>query len=127
MTVKTKKTVGWVLTTLVIIFLLVDSVGKIFGIDESVNATVELGYPQSSIFTIGFILLVSTVLYAIPRTSVIGLILLTAYLGGAVATNVRVDSPLFSHTLFPVYIAIFAWTGLALRNEKLIQFLINKF
>ncbi len=124
---KAKKTVGWVLTTLVIIFLLFDSIGKLIGIEESVKATIELGYPANTVFIIGLILLVSTFLYAIPRTSIIGAILLTAYLGGAVATNFRVGSPVFSHTLFPVYMGILAWAGLAYRNENLIKFLMNKF
>ncbi|MGE4288082.1 MAG: DoxX family protein [Salinivirgaceae bacterium] len=124
---KAKKTVGWVLTTLVIIFLLFDSIGKLIGIEESVKTTIELGYPANTVFIIGLILLVSTLLYAIPPTSVIGAILLTAYLGGAVATNFRVGSPVFSHTLFPVYMGILAWAGLAYRNENLIKFLMNKF
>lgn len=123
---KAKKTVGWVLTTLVILFLMFDSIGKLIGIDESVKATIELGYPANSVFIIGLILLVSTLLYAIPSTSVVGIILLTAYLGGAVATNFRVGSPVFSHTLFPVYMGILAWAGLAYRNEKLIKFITQK-
>ncbi|MGD9992395.1 MAG: DoxX family protein [Salinivirgaceae bacterium] len=123
---KTKKTVGWILTALVIIFFLFDSLGKLFGMDESVKATVELGYPADKVFIIGLILLVSTFLYAIPRTSIIGIVLLTAYLGGAVATNFRVGSPVFSHTLFPVYMGILAWAGLAYRNQNLIKFISNK-
>ena len=123
---KTKKTVGWILTSLVIIFFLFDSLGKLFGMDESVKATVELGYPADKVFIIGLILLVSTFLYAIPRTSIIGIVLLTAYLGGAVATNFRVGSSLFSHTLFPVYMGILAWAGLAYRNQNLIKFISNK-
>jgi hypothetical protein len=126
MKMKAKKTVGWVLTTLVILFLMFDSIGKLIGIDESVKATIELGYPANSVFIIGLILLVSTLLYAIPSTSVVGIILLTAYLGGAVATNFRVGSPVFSHTLFPVYMGILAWAGLAYRNEKLIKFITQK-
>lgn len=126
MKMKTKKTVGWILTALVIIFFLFDSLGKLFGMDESVKATVELGYPADKVFIIGLILLVSTFLYAIPRTSIIGIVLLTAYLGGAVATNFRVGSPVFSHTLFPVYMGILAWAGLAYRNQNLIKFISNK-
>jgi hypothetical protein len=126
MKMKTKKTVGWILTALVIIFFLFDSLGKLFGMDESVKATVELGYPADKVFIIGLILLVSTFLFAIPRTSIIGIVLLTAYLGGAVATNFRVGSPVFSHTLFPVYMGILAWAGLAYRNQNLIKFISNK-
>lgn len=126
MRAKTKKITGWVLTILVIVFLLFDSIGKIVGIDESVKATIELGYPESTIGIIGLILLGITILYAVPRTSFIGLILMTAYFGGAVATHVREESPLFSHTLFPVYFALMAWAGLALRNKRLFQFLTHK-
>jgi hypothetical protein len=69
MRAKTKKITGWVLTILVIVFLLFDSIGKIIGIDESVKATIELGYPESTIGVIGLILLGITILYAVPRTS----------------------------------------------------------
>lgn len=123
---ETKTIISWVLTGLVVAFLLFDSIGKLTGMEQSVKATIGLGYSESSIFTIGVILVICTLLYIIPQTSVIGLILLTAYLGGAVASNARIHNPLFSHTLFPVYIALLAWAGLALKNEKLFQILINK-
>lgn len=126
MTTKKTTTIGWILSLIVIAFLLFDSVGKIIGIEQSVKATVELGYPENSISIIGLILLTSTTLYAIPRTSVLGLLFLTAYLGGAVATNFRVENPLFSHTLFPVYIGFLLWAGLLLRNKKIIQLINNK-
>lgn len=123
---KTKKTIGWVLTGLVLAFLLMDSIMKLVQADAAIQGTVELGYRTDSVLTLGIILLVVTLLYAFPKTSVIGLILLTAYLGGAVATHVRVGNPLATHTLFPIYLAVIAWTGLVLRNEKLTQFLTNK-
>ncbi|MCB0506574.1 MAG: DoxX family protein [Cyclobacteriaceae bacterium] len=75
---------------------------------------------------IGIILLTCTLLYVIPRTSAAGMLLLTAYFGGAVATNVIAGNPLFSHVLFPVYFALLAWAGLALRNQRIIQFINNK-
>ena len=84
-----------------------------------VKATVELGYPESVIMTIGIVLLVCVILYVIPRTSVLGAILLTGYLGGAIATHVRVGNPLFSHILFPVYLAVLVWGGLFLRDPRL--------
>ena len=84
-----------------------------------VEATVRLGYPESVIQSLGIVLLVCTILYAIPRTSILGAILLTGYLGGAVAANVRVGNPLFSHTLFPVYVALLVWGGLYLRDRRL--------
>jgi hypothetical protein len=84
-----------------------------------VQGTIELGYPESVIVGLGVVLLVSVFLYALPRTAVLGAILLTGYLGGAVATHVRVGNPLFSHSLFPVYFGILIWGGLALRDERI--------
>ena len=91
-----------------------------------IKGTVELGYPESTITPIGIILLSFTVIYAIPRTSVFGAILLTGYLGGVVSTHFRMLAPLFSHTLFPVYIAVLIWGGLVLRNAKLKDLLLGK-
>jgi len=81
--------------------------------------TVALGYNESVIFPLGIVLLVCTVLYAVPTTSVLGAILLTGYLGGAVASHVRLGSPLFTHVLFPVYLGILLWLGLFLRYPTL--------
>ena len=88
-----------------------------------VETTVQLGYPDSVILGLGIVLLASTVLYLIPRTAVLGAILLTGYLGGAVATHVRVESPLFTHVLFPTYVAALLWSGLLLRDAQLRAFL----
>jgi hypothetical protein len=77
------------------------------------------------VFPIGGVLLVGVVLYVIPRTSVLGAIWLAAYLGGAVATHVRVGNPLATHVLFPVYGAAFVWGGLALRNARLLAVLTS--
>lgn len=123
---KTKKTIGWVISIVVILFLLFDSIGKMIKIEQVVTATVELGYLENSVRLIGTILLLSTTLYIIPKTSIVGVILLTAYLGGAVATQIRVDSPIFSHVLFPVYVGVLAWLGLILRNEDLLKIINNK-
>ena len=84
-----------------------------------VEATVKLGYQESAIQGLGVVLLVCTILYAIPSTSLFGAILLTGYLGGAVATNLRAGTPLFSNVLFPVYFAIILWGGLYLREKRL--------
>jgi ABC-type transport system involved in cytochrome c biogenesis permease component len=84
-----------------------------------VEATTQLGYPESVIFGLGIVLLTSTLLYAVPRTSFLGAILLTGYLGGAVATNLRVGNPLFSHILFPVYLGVMIWGGIFLRDSRL--------
>jgi hypothetical protein len=110
--------VGRIVTALPALFLLVDGVMKLVKPPPVVQATVELGYPESSIIGLGIVLLACVVLYIIPRTSVLGAILLTAYLGGAVATHVRVGSSLFSHTLFPVYLAALVWGGLFFRDPR---------
>ena len=98
---------------------LVDGVMKLIKPPPVVHATVELGYPESSIIGLGIVLLACVVLYVIPKTSLLGTILLTGYLGGAVATHVRVGSPLFTHTLFPVYLGALVWGGLFLRNPRM--------
>ena len=84
-----------------------------------VEATVRLGYPESVILGLGIVLLACTALYLIPRTSILGAVLLTGYLGGAVATHVRVGNPLFSHVLFPTYLGALIWGGLYLREDRL--------
>ncbi len=100
-------------------FLFVDGVGKLVKPAPVVEGTVQLGYPESILLGLGTVLLTCTVLYVFPRTAILGAILLTGYLGGAVATHVRVGSPLFSHILFPVYVAVLIWGGLYVRDERL--------
>ena len=116
---------GWILSGLTILMLLADSVGKLLKPEPVVRGTLALGYPASAITTLGIVLLLSTLLYAVPRFSVVGAILLTGYLGGAVATHVRVGHPLFSHVLFPVYVGIFIWAGLYLRSQAVRNVLTN--
>ncbi|GJM73359.1 membrane protein [Paenibacillus macerans] len=103
---------------IVILFMLFDGISKLFKPAVVVEGTLTLGFAEHHIVTIGILALLSTVLYAIPRTAVLGAALLTAFYGGVVATQIRVDAPLFSHTLFAVYMAILAWGGLWLRNDK---------
>jgi len=110
---------GRVLSILSILFLLMDAVMKLIKPAFVVDATVKLGYQENIIQGLGIVLLICTILYAIPRTSVLGAVLLTGYLGGAVASNLRVGSPLFSHVLFPVYFALVLWGGLYLRDKRL--------
>jgi hypothetical protein len=110
---------GRIMSALPALFLLVDGVGKLVKPAPVVQGTVQLGYPESILLGLGIVLLSCTVLYVIPRTAVLGAILLTGYLGGAVATHVRVGSPLFSHILFPVYLAVLLWGGLYLRDGRL--------
>ncbi|WP_375450656.1 DoxX family protein [uncultured Devosia sp.] len=110
---------GWGLSGLFILFMIFDGGIKLVPIDPVIQTMTELGYPVQYARLLGVLSLVATLLYAIPRTSVLGAVLLTAYLGGAVSTHLRIGSPLFSHTLFGVYMGLFAWGGLWLRNPRL--------
>ena len=116
---KNRSIVGYVLTALVAAFLAFDTVLKLLQLAPAMQGTTELGYPASSVLVIGVIELVCLVLYLIPRTSVLGALLLTGYLGGAIATHVRIGSPLATHTLFPIYVALMIWGGLYLRESRL--------
>src|SRR5262249_33407352 len=109
---------GRILSGLMALLLLADGVAKLFKPAAVVEGTIKLGYPESAIIPLGIVLVASTILYVIPRTSVLGAILLTGYLGGAVATHVRVGDPLLTHTLFPVFFGILIWGGLYLRNRR---------
>lgn len=109
---------GWVLSGLAALFLAMDASMKLLQIPEAMEGTSQLGYSTSVIFPLGVVQLVCLILYLIPRTSVLGAILWTGYLGGAIATHVRVDNPLFSHVLFPIYVAAFLWGGLWLRDRR---------
>ena len=109
---------GRVLSALAAIFLLFDGVIHILRIAPVVEAFAQLGYPLGTAVTLGVIEVICVVLYLVPRTSVLGALLLTGYLGGAIATQLRVGAPLFSTTLFPVYVALFIWGGLYLRDER---------
>ena len=110
---------GRVLSGVGVLFMLFDGGAKVLDlIPPDVKAANSLGWPDHTLFTVGVISLICTALYLIPRTAVLGAILLTGYFGGAIASHVRVDSPLFSHTLFPVYIAAFFWVGLLLRDDR---------
>ena len=112
---------GRILSGLVVLFLLVDAGFKLIKPlpAPAVKAFGQLGYPVGLATGIGIVLLGCVALYLIPRTSVLGAILLTGYLGGAVASHVRVGDPWFSHALFPVYIGLFIWGGLYLRENRL--------
>jgi hypothetical protein len=110
---------GRVFSGLTTAFLLVDAIMKVVSARVSVEGTVQVGYPENVVVPIGIVLLICTVLYVIPRTSFLGAILLTGYLGGAVATQVRISAPLFGNILFPVYVGVLAWAGLYLRNPRL--------
>jgi hypothetical protein len=109
---------GRVLSALATLFMLFDSAGKLLRLDPVLKGTAELGYQTSAIVPIGLMLLGCVVLYLVPRTALLGAVLLTGYLGGAVASQMRVGNPLLSHTLFPVYFAALVWGGLYLRDGR---------
>ncbi|HKB64413.1 MAG TPA: DoxX family protein [Pyrinomonadaceae bacterium] len=109
---------GRIMSWLPALFLLVDGVMKLFKPAVVVEATVKLGYPENTILPLGIVLTVCTILYLIPRTAVLGAILLTGYLGGAIATHVRVSEGLFS-IVFPLIFGVLLWGGLYLRNNRL--------
>lgn len=109
---------GRIMSWLPALFLLVDGVMKLFKPAVVVEATVKLGYTENVIVPIGIVLTVCTILYLIPRTAVLGAILLTGYLGGAVATHVRVGEGLFS-IVFPIIFGVLLWGGLYLRHHRL--------
>lgn len=110
--------IGRGLSGLAVAFLFFDAVTKVLELPFVVKASTELGLPASGILPIGVILLACTVVYCVPRTAILGAILLTGYLGGAVATNVMTRQPLASNVLFPIYFAVFVWGGLALRDRR---------
>ncbi len=107
---------GRVISALVAAFLLLDAGIKVMMLEPAVEGSVQLGYPEGTVFGIGLALLVSTALYVVPRTAFLGAILLTGYLGGAVATQVRVEDPWF---LFPAFFGVLVWGGLFLRDERI--------
>ncbi len=116
---KTALWAGRIMSGLVVLFLLVDGAIKLIPLDIVVETSEQLGLPASLARVLGILTLVSTILYAIPRTSVLGAILLTGFLGGAIATHLRVGSPIFTHLLFGVYLGVLVWGGLYLRDDRL--------
>ena len=109
---------GRVLSGVGALFMLFDGVIHILRITPVVDAFAQLGFPLGTSRALGVIEIICVAIYLLPDTSVLGAILLTGYLGGAIATQVRVGAPLFSTTLFPVYVALFLWGGLYFRDER---------
>ncbi len=105
---------GWILTALVVLFLLVDAVMKVFEATVSMEGSIQLGWPAELVQTIGIILLVSTIVYMIPRTAAIGAILITGYLGGAISIMMRTGAPFY----FPLIFGVLVWVGLGLRDAR---------
>jgi hypothetical protein len=110
---------GRALSTIGAAFLLFDSIAKLLRVQPVLDGTAQLGYPTDVVFGLGVTLLLCVIAYIVPATSAVGALLLTGYLGGAVATHVRVGDPLFSHVLFPTYLATVLWAGLVLRDPRL--------
>ena len=110
---------GRVMSGIVILFMIFDMTIKLMRLKVVDDAMTELGYPTHLAFYIGVMELIIIVLYAIPRTAVLGAILFTGILGGAIATHLRVGDPIFSHDLFGVYLGLLAWGGLYFRDERL--------
>lgn len=122
LTMPASKRMLWIaraLGAIAALFLLFDSVIHLMVIAPVVESFNQLGYPVSLAVTLGVIEIVCVALYVIPHTSIVGAILLTGYLGGAVATQMRIGAPLFSTTFFPIYIGVMVWGGLYLRDDLL--------
>lgn len=118
---KTATRIGYGLSGLFVLFMLFDSLIKLPPLDIVITTLTELGYPASPALArgLGILALICTALYAYPRTSLLGAVLMTGYLGGAMATHLRLGSPIFSHLLFGLYLGLFMWGGLYLRDERL--------
>ena len=109
---------GRVISGVVVLFLLFDGITKLLKVQQVVDATIRIGFPVTTIAGIGITLLVCTTIYAIPKTSILGVILITGYLGGATAAQLRAGSPVFE-TLFPAIFGVLPWLGLYLREPRL--------
>jgi hypothetical protein len=116
---------GRILSTLTVLFLVMDIVFKFIRPipPQVLQSVAQLGLQPGLLTAIGLLLLICTVLYVIPATSILGAVLLTGYLGGAISLQLRVGNPLFGYVLFPVYLGIFMWTGLCLRESRLLSLL----
>lgn len=108
---------GRIVSAVVVLFMIFDGITKVMKARQVIEATVRLGFPETTIVGIGTTLLVCTALYVIPRTSVLGAILLTGYFSGATAANVRAGSPAFN-TIFPIIFGVLIWLGLFLRESR---------
>ena len=117
----TSRAFGWtgrLLTGIAVLFLAFDAGMKVLALPAAVNGTTQLGYPGDIVVGIGVLQLVCLAVYLIPRSALIGAVLWTGYLGGAVAAHVRLGNPFWTHTLFPVYVAVLLWAGLWLRDRR---------
>lgn len=113
---------GRILSGLAVLFLGFDAAVKLFATREAIDATTQLGWSTHHLPILAAIQVVCLALYLIPRTAPLGAVLWTGYLGGAIATHLRIDNPLLSHVLFPIYVAAFLWAGLYLRDARVRAF-----
>ena len=111
--------IGRIMSGLVVAFMLLDGAMKLVPLDVVVTTSEQMGIPGSLARTLGIIGLICSVLYAVPRTSVLGAILLSGYLGGAMASHLRLGDPILTHTLYGLYLGLLAWGGLYLRDARL--------
>jgi hypothetical protein len=118
--------IGRALSGMTVAFLTMDAAIKVLRLPVAMGGTMKAGFPASAVLTIGILQLICLVLYLIPRTAIIGAVLWTGYLGGAVATHFRLGDPLFSHILAPVYMAAILWGGLWLRDQRVSALLASK-
>ena len=109
---------GRILSGIAVLFLAFDAGMKLVMAPPAVEGTTQLGYPAHVLFGLGLVQIVCLLAYLVPRTAIVGAVLWTGYLGGAIATHVRVESPLLTHTLFPIYVAALLWGGLWLRDRR---------
>ena len=117
------KWIGRISAGLAIAFLGFDTAMKVLRLPLAVEGTVQLGFPAGSVLWIGLVEAALLVLYVVPRTTPLGAVLWTGYLGGAIATHVRLGNPLFSHQLFPIYVAVLLWLPLWLRDVRVRELL----
>ena len=115
---RARRWTGLGISGIAVLFLGFDILGKLLRVAPVVEGTAQLGFPETAILPIGALLLVCTAAYLIPRTAILGAVLLTGYMGGAVAAHLRIGSPLLTHVMFPVYVSVFVWGGLFLRDSR---------
>ncbi|ACY23669.1 conserved hypothetical protein [Gordonia bronchialis DSM 43247] len=120
--IRSRKQLGGIIISVVVApFLIFDVVGKLTQPQAVVDGMRDLGFPVDQSYVMGVVLLICLAVYAIPRTAVLGAVGLTAYLGGAVTANMRIEAPLLDHTLFAVYLGVVMWIGLLLRRPELLK------
>ncbi len=117
---------GWITTGLLALFMLgASATPKFLRLNAAINSMTELGWSSNYLLMLGLLEVVLTILFVIPRTSMLGAILLTGLFGGAMASHLRVGNPLVSHTLFPLYLGAFMWLSLWLRDEQFRTYLAS--